>query len=164
MRRFEELNREYIAQNMRLVRHPGSVRAAAGSADRPDVPGRAVGGRPPGAARPHLARQLRHVQHLHGHAGLADDRARLGGEPDAARHAPRSSRINEILREKPSIAAPPRSRPACARSAARSSSEDVSVDYPAGRGAGRQSICAFRPARRSRSWAIPARARARWSA
>ena len=30
--------------------------------------------------------QLRHVQHLHGHVDLADDRVRLGGESDAARH------------------------------------------------------------------------------
>ena len=39
-----------------------------------------------GAGRPHFDRQLRHVQHLHGHAGVAHDCAGLGGEPDPARH------------------------------------------------------------------------------
>ena len=34
LRRFEELNRDYIAQNIRLVAHPGHVQAAAGGADR----------------------------------------------------------------------------------------------------------------------------------
>ena len=79
-----------IEPRVHRAEHPpgaraGPVRAAAGSADRPDLPGGAVGGRPPGAGRPHLRRQLRHVQHLHGHAGVAHDRARLGGQPDAAR-------------------------------------------------------------------------------
>ena len=34
----------------------------------------------------HQPGRFRDVQHLHGHAGLAHDRARLGGEPDAARY------------------------------------------------------------------------------
>ena len=53
----------------------------------------------------HLDRQLRHVQHLHGDAGVADDRARLGGEPDAARHARRSTASTRFSREQPTIAA-----------------------------------------------------------
>ena len=76
--------------------HSGPLPAAAGSADRLHVPDRALGGRLSGACAPHHARQLRHVQHLHGHAGLAHDRAGLGGEPDAARHRI-LGRINQIL-------------------------------------------------------------------
>ena len=78
MRRFEELNREYIAQNLKLVRIEAIFQPLHGSPDRHDVPVGALGRRLPGAAGPDLDRQLRHVQHLHGDAGLADDRARAG--------------------------------------------------------------------------------------
>ena len=85
MRRFEELNRQYIAQNIRLVRIQGLfqplLEALIGftflvvlwTGGRDVLRGRIT------------HRQLRHVQHLHGHPGMAHDRAGLGGEPDAAR-------------------------------------------------------------------------------
>ena len=78
LRRFEELNRAVHRAEPEAGAHSGRLRAAARSADRPDLPGGALGGRLSGAEGPHLHRQLRHVQHLHGHAGLADDRARAG--------------------------------------------------------------------------------------
>ena len=85
MRKFETLNQDYVPE------HPSrqafrAFHAAAASADRDRVPDGAAGRRLSVARAPHFTRQFRHVQHLHGHAGLAHDRARLGGESDAARH------------------------------------------------------------------------------
>ena len=85
MKRFEELNRRYVAQNIKLVRVQGVFDALLELLIGLDVSRSRVGWRPTGARRAHFARQLRHVQHLYGHAGVADDRARLGGEPDAER-------------------------------------------------------------------------------
>ncbi len=64
----------------------GAFHAAAAGPHRNRLPDRAVGRRLPVARAPHFARQFRDVQHLHGHADLAHDRARLGGESHAARH------------------------------------------------------------------------------
>ena len=89
LRRFEELNRQYIAQNLKLVRIQGVfqplLEVLIGLTFLVVL---WMGGHQV-LRGPHLHRQLRHVQHLHGHAGVAHDRAGLGGEPDAARHAPR---------------------------------------------------------------------------
>ena len=84
VRKFEVLNRDYIEQNLKAGSGTGRFPATARSADRADVPDRVVERRPRGAARASFRRQLRHVQHLHEHAGVANDRAWLGGEPDAA--------------------------------------------------------------------------------
>ena len=85
LRRFEELNRDYIAQNIRLVRISGLfmplLEALIGFTFLVVL---WVGGYQVLRGRI-TARQLCHVQHLHGHAGVAHDRARLGGQPDAAR-------------------------------------------------------------------------------
>ena len=63
----------------------GHIPIAAGVSDRADFSDGAVDRRAAGGGGAHLDRQLRHVQHLHGHAGVAHDRAGLGGESDAAR-------------------------------------------------------------------------------
>ena len=85
MRRFEELNKTYIAQNIRLVRVQGVfqplLEALIGVTFLMVL---WVGGRQVLAGQD-FRRQLRHVQHVHGHAGVAHDRPGLGGQPDAAR-------------------------------------------------------------------------------
>ncbi len=78
MRRFEELNKAYIAQNIRLVRVQGVfqplLEALIGVTFLMVL---WVGGTS-GAGWQDFGRQLRHVQHLHGHAGVAHDRAWAG--------------------------------------------------------------------------------------
>ena len=86
MRKFELLNQDYVG-----AKHPAGpafrrcscrcCKALIGLGFLIVLAGRRL----PVAGASHFARQLRDVQHLHGHAGLAHDRARLGGESDAAR-------------------------------------------------------------------------------
>src|ERR1017187_10158172 len=70
---------------MPAVARAGPVPAAIGGADRRHIPGGAVGGRPAGVGGPHFGGQFCDVQYIHGHAGVAHDRAGVGGQPDAAR-------------------------------------------------------------------------------
>ena len=161
MRRFEELEPGLHRAEHQAGARAGSLPAAAGGADRRHLPGGAVGGRPTGAGGPHLRRQLRNVQHLHGHAGVAHDRARLGGQPDAARqrvaaaHQRHSARAaihrraagpGEPGRRARRNRIPPGDRGLRQRSRART-----------------ESTCVFPPVPRWPWWAIPDRARARWS-
>ena len=85
IRQFEVLNQDYIAENIRLARLSGLfmplLQALIGLTFLIVL---WVGGYRLLCA-PHQHRQLRDVQHLHGHAGLAHDRHGLGGESDAAR-------------------------------------------------------------------------------
>src|ERR1035441_6702237 len=79
-----------IEPGVHCAEHPagaraGPVPAAIGGADRRHVPGGALRGRPAGAGGPHLGGQFCDVQYIHGHAGVAHDRAGVGGQPDAAR-------------------------------------------------------------------------------
>ena len=160
LRRFEELNRQYIAQNLKLVRIQGVFQPLLEALIGLHLPGGAVGRRPAGAARPDLARQLRHVQHLHGHAGLAHDRAGLGGEPDAARQ-----RVARAHQRDPARAALDR-RAARSRAARRSAGRDRVPRRHGGLRqrprAGRRRPARSRPAPRSPWSATPVRARARW--
>ena len=65
----------------------GNVHAGLAGAGRDRFPGSSLGRRSARADGQHIARQLRDVQQLHGHARVADDRAGLGSESDGARHA-----------------------------------------------------------------------------
>jgi len=75
LRHFEKLNRSYIAENIRLVRISGVFQPLL----------EALIGLTFLAVLWYGGGQLRHVQYLHGHPGVAHDRAGMGGEPDAAR-------------------------------------------------------------------------------
>ncbi len=88
LRPFEQLNQDYIGENIRLARLIGRSSCRCSQAlIGVTIADRAVGRRQRGCWRgQHQPGQLRHVQHLHGHAGLAHDRLRLGGESGAARH------------------------------------------------------------------------------
>ena len=85
LRRFEELNRAYIAENIRLVRISGVFQPLLEALIGLTFLVVLWYGGGQVLAGTHLARQLRHVQHLHGYPGVAHDRAGMGGEPDAAR-------------------------------------------------------------------------------
>ena len=84
---FERLNREYIRENIGLARRS---RACSCRCCRRLIGITFLLVLWAGGGRLLRARdqpgQLRDVQHLYGHADLADDCVRLGGEPDAARH------------------------------------------------------------------------------
>ena len=88
LRRFEKLNQDYIRQNLRLVRISGLFQPLLEGLIGVTFLVVLWAGGYQVLHQPHLHGRLRHVQHVHGHAGLADDRAGLGGESDAARHAP----------------------------------------------------------------------------
>ena len=83
--RFALANREYVARNKRLIRitgilHPGiGFLMGLGSLTVLWLGGRMV------VAGRGDARRVRRLRRLPGDAQLADDRARLGGEPDRAR-------------------------------------------------------------------------------
>ena len=57
MRRFEELNQQYIAQNIKLVRIQGIFEPLLEALIGADVPGGALGRRPAGAGGPHFSGQ-----------------------------------------------------------------------------------------------------------
>ena len=162
LRRFEELNRQYIAQNLKLVRIQGVfeplLEALIGATFLVVL---WVGGQQVLLGRI-SHRQLRDVQHLHGDAGVADDRAGLGGEPDAARqrvaraHQPGAARGADASRR------PPDAVP-LGRAAEEPSNSAACRWITATARRWRTSICALRRARRWRWWATPDRARARWS-
>ena len=82
---FERLNRDYVRENIGLARIQGLfmplLQALIGITFLLVL---WMGGRQ--LLRDASPGQLRDVQHLYGHADLADDRVRLGGESDAARH------------------------------------------------------------------------------
>ena len=82
--RFEQLNRDFIRENV-ASQGAGNVHVDSAGAGRVALPLRAVGRWKPRALRQHLYRFVRHVPELHGHAGVAHDRARVGDQPDAAR-------------------------------------------------------------------------------
>ena len=81
---FERLNLRLRAREHRIGATAGFLYAGAAGLDRSHVPAGAMGRRHQAAAARAHPRQLCHVQHLHGHVDLAHDRARVGGQPDAA--------------------------------------------------------------------------------
>ena len=78
LRHFERLNRQYIGAEHAAGPHLQRVHAAAAGPDRRSPFCWCCGRRLQAARGHHLAGQLRDVQHLHGHADLADDRASAG--------------------------------------------------------------------------------------
>ena len=82
---FEQLNIDYVRENVGLARLQGFFIAAVAGVYRPYVSACDVERRPQLLAHHITHWQLCHVQHVHGHADLADDRFWLGGESDAAR-------------------------------------------------------------------------------
>ncbi len=98
-------------------------------------------------------RQLRDVQHVHGHAGVADDRDGLGGEPDAA-----GQRVVEPDQSDLSGAADDCGAGAARADGRRARGHRISRRYGAvfgGAGAGSASTCGLRRERPWRSWGTP---------
>ena len=131
LRRFEKLNRAYIAENIRLVRISGRVPAAAGGADRAHLPGGAVdGGHQVLTGRISLGSFVMFNTYM---GILVWPMIALGWVVNLMQRGSASlERINQILREKPTIAAPP---DPVTLEHVRGEIEfrDVSVAYPAGR-------------------------------
>ena len=162
-RMFEQLNRDYIDENLRLAQDFGAVQSAADGADRHLFSAGAVDGRIAAGGAQNLAGQLRHVQHLHGNAGVADDRDGLGGEPDGARPGIARARFESCWRSGPESRAPAKiALGSVSPFAARSSCADVTVRYGDRVALDRCQSARRRRGRRSPSWDIPAAGRARW--
>ena len=86
IRKFELLNQDYVAQNIRLARLSAFFMPLLQALIGFGIPDRALGRRLSAARASHFAGKFRDVQHLYGNAGVAHDRLGLGGEPDAARY------------------------------------------------------------------------------
>jgi ATP-binding cassette, subfamily B, multidrug efflux pump len=131
MRHFEKLNRAYIAENIRLVRISGVFQPLLEALIGLTFLAVLWYGGGQVLAASHFAGQLRHVQHLHGHPGVAHDRAGMGGEPDAARRRVARAHQPDLPRE----AHHRRAGASCPLTRVRGEIEfrNASVAYPSGR-------------------------------
>ncbi len=163
LRRFEDLNRQYIAQNIKLVRVQGVFQSLLefliGLTFLVVV---WIGGKQVIAGRISIGSFVMFNTYM---GMLVWPMIALGWVVNLMQRGSASlGRIDEILRERPAIAAPPNPKPSRPRCAAKSNSAASRYDM-ARRSISprwRRSICGFRPARRWPLWATPAQARARW--